>query len=273
MAEARYRQAHTVGDVAEDLHELLRLAESLATAAGVLVRNGLASRRQIDTKSTSTDLVTEMDRGSEALIVDGLRAARPRDGIVAEEGSEVRTSTGVCWFIDPIDGTTNYVYGLPGFAVSIGASDDNGPAVGVVVDPLHRETFTAIRAAGAFRNGEPIHASSCSDVKLALVATGFSYEAPRRAQQADVLRRVLPEVRDIRRLGAASVDLCHVASGRVDAYYERGLHDWDKAAGMLIAREAGALVDDRDSTLLVAAASGLFHELRDLIVRAGADHA
>ena len=265
--------AYRGGVAAVDLEELLGLARRLGTAAGELVREGLTTRRQIDTKSTTTDLVTEMDRGSEALVVEGLRSVRPGDGIVGEEGSEARTSTGVSWFIDPIDGTTNYVYGLPGFGVSIGASDEAGPAIGVVVDPMHHETFTAIRGRGAFRNGHPIRASSCSDVRLALVATGFSYESERRALQADVLRRVLPAVRDIRRLGAASVDLCHVASGRVDAYYERGLHDWDKAAGMLIAREAGALVDDRESTLVVAAAPGVFDALRDLIVRAGADHA
>ena len=266
--------AYGGGVPATNLDELLALAYRLATAAGVLVCEAISNgQMHIATKSTATDLVTEMDRAAETLIVEGIRAARPADSVVAEEGSEAAGSSGVRWFVDPIDGTTNYVYGLPGFGISVGAADEAGLAVGVVVDPVHGNTYTATRGSGAFRNGHAIRASSRNDLASALVSTGFSYETARRFEQAKVLLRLLPTVRDIRRLGAASVDLCNVASGRVDAYYERGLHDWDKAAGILIATEAGALVDDRSSGLVVAAAPGIFTELRDLLVNAGADSA
>ena len=187
-------------------------------------------------------MVTEMDRASERLLVDGILGARPDDGVLGEEGTDQAGTSGVRWILDPLDGTTNYLYGHAGFAVSIGVQIDGVSVAGVVHDPLHGEVFTATLGGGAQRNGRPISVSEESQLGNALVATGFSYEPSRRLLQAQVLAQVIPHVRDIRRMGAAAVDLCSVACGRVDAYYERGLHPWDHAAGALIAREAGALV-------------------------------
>jgi myo-inositol-1(or 4)-monophosphatase len=229
-------------------------------------------------------MVTDMDRASERTIVEGILAARPDDAVVGEEGADRAGTTGIRWIIDPIDGTTNYVYGHPGFAVSI-AAERTDPAtgtaeviVGVVADPLHREVFTAIAGGGAFRNGDPISCSTTVELGRALVATGFSYESKRRSRQATVLTHLLPAVRDIRRMGAASVDLCSVACGRVDAYYERGLKPWDFAAGALVAREAGALVADLDGgsaseAFTLAATPALHVPLAELLRAAGAAEA
>ena len=221
---------------AADLTHLLALAERLAADAAALLVDGLSrARASVDTKSTGTDMVTEMDRASERLIVEGLRAARPDDGILGEEGTDHAGTTGVRWVVDPLDGTTNYLYAHAGFAVSIGVQVDGATVAGVVHDPLHADVFTATLGGGAFRNGRPIVASAETDLSRALVATGFSYQPERRELQAAVLTRILPKVRDIRRMGAASVDLCSVAHGRADAYYERGLQPWDHVAGALVA--------------------------------------
>jgi myo-inositol-1(or 4)-monophosphatase len=258
------------------LDELLVLAERMAVEAASLLVAGLeVARTEVSTKTTGTDMVTEMDRASEALIVDAIRAARPGDGILGEEGAEHPTTTGVRWVIDPIDGTTNYLFGFPGFAVSVAAEIDGASAVGVVHDPLHRDVFTAVRGRGAWRNGARLQLKPWSDLPTALVATGFAYAPDRRARQADVLRQVLPRVRDIRRMGAASVDLCSVACGRVDAYYERGLGPWDLAAGALIAAEAGAQLGDLDGgpasgDFVLATRPGLFEPLRRLLAESGA---
>lgn len=266
--------------VAVDLFdELLDLATALAAEAAALLVDGLdRARVHVSTKSTPTDMVTEMDRASERLIVDGIRSQRPHDGIVGEEGADVAGTSGVHWLIDPIDGTTNYLYGHPGFAVSIAAEVDGTVAVGVVHDALHRDVFRAVRGGGAARNGQSIHASRQVDVADALVGTGFSYDPARRRRQADVLTEVLPRVRDIRRMGAASVDLCSVACGRLDAYYERGLEPWDLAAGALIAQEAGAAVGDlrggpASGEFVLAAAPEVFEPLRALLDAAGAGSA
>jgi myo-inositol-1(or 4)-monophosphatase len=235
----------------------------------------LSGARTVETKSTSTDMVTEMDTAAERLIVDRLLTARPDDGIIGEEGSDRRGTSGVEWVIDPIDGTTNYLYRFPGFAVSIAARTATGTQVGVVHDPLHREVFTARRGFGAHRNGEPIAVSTETVLGHALVATGFGYDPVRRAHQAGVLREVIPRIRDVRRMGAASVDLCSVACGRVDAYYEKGLAPWDHAAGALIAAEAGAMVGDLDGGPLegdfcLAAPPALFDPLREILAGLGA---
>jgi myo-inositol-1(or 4)-monophosphatase len=262
-----------------DLQGMLAAARRLAGDAGTLLVQGLGRiRAEVGTKSTVTDMVTEMDRASERLIVDGLRRARPDDGVLGEEGSVTQSKSGVCWLVDPIDGTTNYLFGHPGFAVSIAAELEGETILGVVVDPLHRDEFTAIRGEGAFRNGQPIHASDRADLATALVATGFSYSSQRRARQAEVLATVLPRVRDIRRMGAASVDLCWVACGRLDAFYEKGLQPWDLAAGSLLAAEAGATVGDlaggRPSGDFVLASAPAIHDaLRDLLTEAGAANA
>lgn len=233
------------------------------------------ARSSVMTKSSATDMVTEMDHAAEALIAEGIREARPGDGIVGEEGTDDAGTSGVEWFVDPIDGTTNYLYGLSGFGVSIAAHVDGQGAVGVVSDPLRGDLYCASKGAGATLNGSRIRVSSQTDLSTALIGTGFSYDRFRRARQAEVLTSVLPEVRDIRRFGAASLDLCLVASGRLDAYYERGLSRWDYAAGVLIASEAGARLGDLDggppsTEFTLASAVGIFDPLRDLLARAGA---
>src|SRR5262245_25129500 len=220
-------------------------------------------------------MVTDMDRASERLIVEGIRARRPNDGIVGEEGADVSGASGVRWLIDPIDGTTNYLYGHPGFAVSIAAQRDGETIAGVVRDPLHDDEFAAAKGSGAARNGRPVVVPDHDDLATALVATGFAYDAATRARQATVLEYVLPRVRDIRRMGAAAVDLCSVAVGWVNAYYERGLSLWDLAAGALVAAEAGATVQSLDGPvgaggLVVAAPPSLFGPFKDLLVSAGA---
>jgi myo-inositol-1(or 4)-monophosphatase len=258
--------------------ELLTLARSVAERAGALLVDALAGSRTIATKSTRTDLVTEMDRAAERVIVEGIVRERPDDGVLGEEGSDRTGSTGVRWIIDPLDGTTNYVYGHPGFGVSIAVEVHGDVQVGVVVDPMHGDVFTAVAGQGAERNGLPIAPSTEHRLGHALVATGFSYDPERRALQAEVLTQVLPRLRDIRRMGAAAVDLCSVACGRVDGFYERGLQQWDYAAGALIAREAGALVGDLDggppsSAFTMASGAALFEPLRELLVSAGAAQA
>ena len=264
------------GDDRDERDELLALATDLAIRAARLLVDGLGHARVVvDTKSTVTDMVTEMDRAAEALIVDAINAARPDDAIVAEEGTAVAGGTGVRWVVDPLDGTTNYLYGLPGFAVSIAVEIDAVAEAAAVADPLHHDLFTAVRGRGAWRNGEPMAVSSQADLSRALVGTGFSYDPERRARQAAVLATVLPAVRDIRRGGAASVDLCWVGAGRLDASYERGLQPWDYAAGALVAREAGALTEDLDGNppswdFTLAAGPALFEPLRRLLADAGA---
>ena len=258
---------------------LLELATSTAAEAATLIVEGLTrARTMIETKTSGTDMVTEMDRASEALILGRLDQARPNDAVLGEEGTDRTGTTGVRWIVDPIDGTTNYLYGHAGFAVSIAAEVDGVIMVGVVHDPLHGDVFTALRGAGALRNGIPIAVSGETDLSRALVATGFSYEPDRRQRQAAVLGQIIGSVRDIRRMGAASVDLCSVACGRVDAYYERGLQPWDHAAGALIATEAGALVGNLDGgapefDFCLAAPPAIFEPLRQLLLNADAGNA
>lgn len=187
-------------------------------------------------------MVSDADRDAEALIRDLLADERPDDGFLGEEGSQADGASGRRWVVDPLDGTTNYLYRFPAWVVSIALEGASGGLVGVVHDPLRRETFTAIRNEGAQLNGTPIAVSSVERLETALIGTGFGYAAERRAEQAAVVARVLPRVRDIRRAGAAALDLCMVACGRLDGYYERGLNAWDWAAGSLIASEAGAAV-------------------------------
>ncbi|MGE3620343.1 MAG: inositol monophosphatase family protein [Acidimicrobiia bacterium] len=258
---------------------LLDLAAGLARSAGaLLVAHRRTARREVATKSSPTDVVTEVDRASEALIVAGLRAARPHDGILAEEGTDDPGSSGVRWLVDPLDGTTNYLYGHPGYNVSIAAEVEGRAVAAAVFDPVHDELFTATLGGGARCNGRPVSVGTGTELATALVATGFSYDAGRRGRQARVLAEVLPRVRDVRRMGAAAVDLCSVACGRVDAYYERGLAPWDLAAGGLVAAEAGAAVRGLGGRPagpegIVAAGPGLVDALVELLEAAGADRA
>lgn len=262
-----------------DLPALLDLATGLACEAADLLVDSLGrARTEVGTKSSATDMVTEMDRASEVLIVSGLRRARPDDAVVGEEGTADGGSSGIRWLIDPIDGTTNFLYGHPGFAVSIAAEADGEVVVGVVADPLHRDVFTATKGGGARRNGELLRIGQPPPLSTALVATGFSYDPDRRRRQAEVLTRTLPLVRDIRRMGAAAVDLCSVACGRVDAYYEKGLQTWDFAAGALVASEAGARTGDLaggppSPSFTLAAHPLLFDALAALLAEAGAGEA
>jgi len=254
-----------------ELASLAELAESLARKAVEVQLERLGSRIRVGTKSTATDMVTEVDHEVERLIVDGILAARPDDGILGEEGADVAGTSGHRWIVDPIDGTTNYLYGHPGFAVSIACEREGEVVVGVVNDPLHGELYAATRGDGATRNGAPIRCSEETDIAKALVATGFGYDPERRREQGAVIARVLADIRDIRRMGAAAVDLCSVASGRVDAYFERGLNAWDLAAGELIASEAGAVIEAIEggparAGSVLAAPPALIEPLRALLV-------
>ena len=260
--------------------ELLALATRLALAAGKMVRDGRRERgvATVSTKSAATDMVTEFDKASEDLIVGGILEARAHDGIVGEEGTDTLGPSGVDWLIDPIDGTTNFLYGLPGWAVSIAARTAEGTRVGVVYVPSNDELFTARAGHGAFLNGEPIHCSDTDDLALALVATGFAYTVERRAEQARRVAELLPRIRDVRRLGAAAPDLCNLAAGRVDVYFEQWLGPWDLAAGELIAREAGCLLGSLDGgplhhSSVLAATPSLFAPMRDLLAAIDRDPA
>lgn len=259
-----------------EIDEVFALALRLAREAGaLLLRRRGTSHGLITTKTSLTDLVSDVDRASEDLVVGAIRTARPHDGILAEEGTADAGTSGWRWVIDPLDGTVNYLYNLPAYAVSIAVEHHGRPEVAVVADPVHDETFAAVRGAGATLNGESISVSDRADLALALVGTGFSYGAQRRAHQAAILAQVLPVVRDIRRAGAASVDLCWVACGRLDGFYEQGLQPWDFAAGALIAQEAGATIGDLtghppSTTYTLATTPALFHPLRDLLLSAGA---
>jgi len=259
-----------------DPRELLDLALEAARKGGELAARGQRGISVLDTKSSPTDVVTEMDRATEKLIRDVLLGARPDDAILGEEGGAARGSTGVRWLVDPIDGTVNYLYGRAEWAVSVAAEVDGETVVGVVEIPVRGLTYSAVRGQGARRNGEPISAAAPVELGMALVATGFGYEARRRRKQAQVLSTVLPRVRDIRRVGSAAIDLCAVAEGSVNAYYERGAYPWDWGAGALIATEAGARVGGLRGTppnhdLLLAAVPGLFEQLHDLLEPLGAD--
>jgi len=259
-----------------DAGELLDLAVDLATKAGQLLLDGIPDRAaEVSTKSSRTDMVTAVDKASEKLIVGTLAEVRPDDGVLGEEGSRSEGTSGVRWIIDPLDGTTNYLYGYPTFAVSIGVEVDGVVLAGAVNDPSRGELFSAHLGAGARCNGQPIAVSGKDDLATALISTGFPYDPERRGVQAAWLPMILPKVRDIRRGGAASLDLCWVACGRVDGYYETGLSPWDMAAGDLIAREAGAETSDFSGGPLrpdeaVAANPGIAQGLRDLLAAAGA---
>ncbi|HVF33285.1 MAG TPA: inositol monophosphatase family protein [Acidimicrobiales bacterium] len=249
--------------------DLRALAVALAEEAGALLLEGQPKvRASVETKSTGTDMVTEMDRASERLIVDGLLAARPDDGILGEEGSARAGTSGVRWVIDPLDGTTNYLYGFPSYGVAIGAEVDGAPVAAAVHDPVHGETFSASLGGGSACNGRALTVTGPPTLATALVGTGFAYDAARRAAQAEVVRRVVPNVRDLRRAGAAALDLCWVAAGRLDAFYERGLAPWDWCAASLVAAEAGLrtqVFDEGGHDLHVAAPPHLFDDLVALL--------
>jgi myo-inositol-1(or 4)-monophosphatase len=280
----------TAGD--EDAEALLRLAVEAASEAGALLASWRGDIRPevIDTKSSPTDVVTEMDRRSEALITERIRGSRPGDTVLGEEGGQttgtaVSLGTGagdpggprrVRWVVDPLDGTVNYLYGLPDWAVSIAAEVDGVVVAGVVEVPRFGETFTAVAGQGAWlRRRDTVVTLHCNlPVALgqALVGTGFGYDSGRRQVQGEIIAKLLPHVRDIRRGGSAAVDLCSVAAGRMDAFFERGLNYWDFAAGGLIAREAGAMVGGlggrpESTSMAVAAGPELYRQLDTFLSR------
>lgn len=262
---------------AGELDDLLDLARSLAVEAGELIQSMRPSVDLAgDTKSSTVDVVTAADRAAEALIVDRLGSERPDDAILGEEGTGSSGTSGVRWIIDPIDGTTNYVYGIPSYGVSIGVEIAGALMVGVVYEPVFERCYAARTGGPATKNGVPISVNSDPSVETALVATGFGYVADRRRGQAEVLLGLLPRVRDIRRFGSAALDLCYLAEGQVDAYYERGLNLWDLAAGLVIARAAGAVIGDLrgnqpSDVFTLASNPALFEPLRALLVELDAD--
>jgi myo-inositol-1(or 4)-monophosphatase len=227
--------------VEDDPQTLLALADALARAAGTVLRDRPAAL-DVDAKSTPTDIVTERDQAAERVILAELRKVRPDDAVLAEETGSTPGRGDVTWVIDPLDGTVNYLYGIPHYAVSIAARVGDVEVAGVVYDVCRDQMYAATRGGGASCDGTPLRVSHQADPAFALTATGFAYASETRAAQADVLRTVLPRVRDVRRIGSAALDLCAVAAGRVDAFFEMGMLPWDWAAGSLIAREAGAVV-------------------------------
>ena len=262
------------------LEELRRLAIGAAVAAGDELRRRQGHVTGLATKTTATDPVSDADRAAEALLTGRILAARPGDGLLGEEGADRPSQTGLRWVLDPLDGTVNYLYGLPTWSVSVCCERADGPAdreaeaegdgdgedgrwrglVGVVHDPVHGETFTAMRGHGAWLGRRPLRVNDPVPLDQALVETGFAYEAGRRGRQAAMIARVLPRIRDVRRAGSAALDLCNVAAGRADAFVEEELSRWDWAAGVLIAREAGAVVTPFGDGL-VAAGPALHPEL------------
>jgi myo-inositol-1(or 4)-monophosphatase len=261
------------------LHPLLPLAWHTGWRAGRFLRDERPDHLVIDTKSTPTDAVTEMDRGAEALIIESLLRERPDDGVLGEEGGSRQGTSGVRWIIDPLDGTVNYLYDLPMWGVSIAAECDGQVEVGVVIAPEFGEGYIGVRGQGSWRIAGPhahsLQVSDCTELPRALVATGFGYSATLRHAQADVVMGLITQIRDVRRMGAAVIDFCWLAQGRLDGFYEKGLNAWDYSAGALIAIEAGAVVtglhDDDLSDTFVAATPGIAVQLRAALVRLGAD--
>lgn len=250
--------------------QLLDVAREAAMAASSELMSRFGGRATgVHTKTTPTDLVSDADVAAEAAVREVLAAHRPDDAILAEEGGASGEGE-LLWLVDPLDGTVNYLFGIPAFAVSIACADAGGTLAGVVLDPVRGECFAATRSGQATMDGSPIQASEAADLATAMVATGFGYDSAVRERQAAVVARVLPRVRDIRRVGAAALDLAWSACGRFDAYYERGVQRWDVAAGSLIAARAGLTVRELAATGeaaagIIAAPSALIDELEGLV--------
>jgi len=229
--------------------ELLALARGIALEVGALQRARFHDERTIETKSSAIDLVTDVDRASEACILERITAARPGDGILTEESGHTRqSSTGVRWVIDPLDGTTNYAHGMPHFAVSIAVEVEGVREIGVVYDPIRQELFTAQRGKGGSVNERPLRVSRATHLQEALLATGFAYDLERAAENIEYFARFLGRARAVRRAGSAALDLAYVAAGRFDGFWEMHLNPWDVAAGYLLIEEAGGRVSDFDGS-------------------------
>ncbi len=263
---------------------LLELARDIAVqASGFALEARRGGVTVAATKSSAVDIVTAVDRDTESLIRSLILEARPDDGIVGEEDVTHVGTSGIDWIVDPIDGTVNFLYGVPAWAISIAVAEGAAAGgiggttlAGVVVNPSTGEVFEASLGGGARLAGQRLVVNDGVTLSSALVGTGFSYSSERRREQAAVLLELLPQVRDIRRIGSAALDLCALAAGRLDAYYERGLNAWDHSAGALVAREAGARVGGpgggrENSELLVAAAPELYDQLVEALRGAGVD--
>ncbi len=259
--------------------ELLAIAVRIARDAAATARRMRAEAiTDVQTKSTDTDVVTAADRAVERQVVDALRAERPGDGVLGEEyGDSAAPAPGaVRWILDPIDGTVNYLYGLPQYAVSLAAEVDGVVVAGVVRNPATGDEWTATLGGGAWRDGRRLHGSARTTLDQSLVGTGFGYDPARRAHQGRVLAGLITRVRDVRRFGAAALDLCLAAEGQLDAYFEKGLNPWDHAAGGLVATEAGLRAGGlsgrpADGRMYVAAPPALFGPLHDALVELDAD--
>ena len=255
-----------------DATALESIAVTVARDAAALVRSRRTQRGGVATKSSPTDIVTQTDVESERLICDRLTAATPNAGFVGEEGGASGQARRLQWVVDPLDGTVNFWYQLPVLAVSIAAAVDGVVVAGAVVDVMSGEAFSAARHLGSRLDGESISASACDSLSVALVTTGFSYQAATRITQGAVVARLLPQVRDIRCFGSAALQVCWVGCGRSDGHFERDIKIWDYSAGALVAAEAGAAIElpcPENGGLVIAATPAVFEPLRR-IVEAGA---
>ncbi len=274
MSAGEERQAEPAVTVDATAEELRDLAREVALEAAALVRERRRAGVEVaETKSSPVDVVTEADRAAEQLIYTRLTGARPGDGFLGEEGASAESTSGVTWVVDPIDGTVNFLYGLPQYAVSIAASRAGEVVAGVVVNVASGEVFSAVRGGGAFLDGTRLAVRDVVPLGQRLVGTGFNYVAEVRTLQAAAVGRMLGSVRDVRRLGSAALDLCALAAGRLDAYVEEGLNPWDMAAGGLVATEAGARLETAPGVggmpCLVAAPEAGFADFSRLVRSCG----
>ncbi|AIT61265.1 inositol monophosphatase family protein [Corynebacterium doosanense] len=288
MVGMTYRDARDTREPDPSPADLRSICVDLVTETASLVasrRRELSARGDIRdysmSKSSAVDPVTVVDTLAEEHLYERISELRPADGIIGEEGSDKESATGLSWIVDPIDGTVNFLYGIPHYAVSVGVARDGEVLAGAVINVVTAETYSAARGEGAAKSvaGEEhrLGATGVESLDMALVATGFGYGAQRRRRQGEIVATLLPRVRDLRRLGSAALDLCHLAEGRVDAYYENGIHCWDFAAGAIIAREAGAVVEvpplsvsGTEGRLSLAAAPGIADAFAGLLRDAGA---
>ncbi|MDQ4105485.1 MAG: inositol monophosphatase [Actinomycetota bacterium] len=263
----------------DDVEQLRATAVAVAQQVGDLVIQmratvHAADMEQLETKTSATDVVTAADTAAERLARRLLAQWRPGEPVVGEEeGGAGPSAGGLCWVVDPIDGTVNYLYGLPWYAVSVAVQRDGQSLAAAVGQPAAGRLWSAAIGRGAYCNGVAVRVSGASRLEMSLIGTGFSYRPERRARQAAMVARMLPRIRDLRRAGSAALDLCSVASGWLDGFAEHGLHRWDWAAGALIASEAGAVVrlPPPASDLVLAATPGIIDALADLVVQCGAD--
>jgi myo-inositol-1(or 4)-monophosphatase len=268
-------------DVAVAHAELLGIAVDLVHSTGALIRQSwdadAPGELDVSVKSSPTDLVTAVDKRAEQHLLAELARRRPGDAVLAEEGGAHPGTTEVRWLLDPIDGTVNFYYGIPQYAVSVAAEVAGRTVAGAVHNPVSGETFLALRGAGAWLGSRPLAATGrAGSLDVAVVGVGFGYDSARRGAQGRIAAAVLPRVGNLRRLGSAALDLCYVAAGRLDGYYEQGLNPWDIAAGALIAAEAGAVVTGLrgappGAAITVAAAPAIAAELVTLLEELGAD--